>query len=511
MMTAPAKKKAFSYLRFSTPEQAQGDSFRRQTTMATAYAARMGLDLDSSLTFHDLGVSAFRGANAETGRLADFLEAVRAGLVPQGSYLLVEALDRLSRLTPRRALRVLEAIVDSGVTVVTLNDERTYTTGSLDAEPFELMGAIMLFIRASEESATKARRLKAAWDGKRLTASTKPLTAQVPAWIKLERNATGAALVLLPERALIVRRIFAETLAGHGQHAIAQRLTADGVPCFGRAVHWHRTYISKILGNPATHGVFTPHEYRHEGTKRTRSPLEPVAGYYPPVISLEAFQEVHRMAGTAHKVKARAGQVVNLFGGLATCPLCASTMTRVNKGTGPKGGKPKLVCAKAKAGAGCEYHGIDLGTVEAGLLSHLGSFIGDAPSGLAGLDEELQRLDTVIGVYHDEADNLVQALARGASLALTEKLREIERGLAESQASRVEVLEKIATGSSPVLSRRLRDLEGALTAEPLDRPKANAMLRSVLASVVVDYPNGRLNFEWKHGGESSIHYAWPMQ
>ena len=46
----------------------------------------------------------------------------------------------------------------------------------------------------------------------------------------------------------------------------------------------------------------------------------------------------------------------------------------------------------------------------------------------------------------------------------------------------------------------MRDLEGARTAEPLDRPRANAMLRSVLAAVVVDYPNGRLTFEWKHGG-----------
>ena len=103
-----AKPKAYSYLRFSTPEQQKGDSFRRQASMAESYALKKGLNLDSALTFHDLGVSAFKGANAETGRLADFLEAVRAGLVPQGSFLLVEALDRLSRLAPRKALRVLE-------------------------------------------------------------------------------------------------------------------------------------------------------------------------------------------------------------------------------------------------------------------------------------------------------------------------------------------------------------------------------------------------------------------
>lgn len=73
--------KAYSYLRFSTPEQLKGDSFRRQTSMAEAYAAENNLDLDDKLTFHDLGVSGFRGKNVKAGKLAEFLEAVRTGLI----------------------------------------------------------------------------------------------------------------------------------------------------------------------------------------------------------------------------------------------------------------------------------------------------------------------------------------------------------------------------------------------------------------------------------------------
>src|SRR5919202_870899 len=96
--------KAFSYLRFSTPEQMKGDSFRRQAVLAQEYASRHGLDLDTDLTFRDLGVSAFRGKNAETGRLGDFLQAVADGLVPPGSFLLVESLDRISRQAARKAL-----------------------------------------------------------------------------------------------------------------------------------------------------------------------------------------------------------------------------------------------------------------------------------------------------------------------------------------------------------------------------------------------------------------------
>lgn len=61
------KLKAYSYVRFSTPEQMRGDSLRRQTEAAGRYAALHGLELDDKLTFRDLGVSAFRGTNEEDG------------------------------------------------------------------------------------------------------------------------------------------------------------------------------------------------------------------------------------------------------------------------------------------------------------------------------------------------------------------------------------------------------------------------------------------------------------
>ena len=68
--------KAYSYVRFSTPEQAEGDSFRRQTEQARAYAQRHGLDLDQTLTYQDLGRSGFDGSNAQRGALRAFRFAV---------------------------------------------------------------------------------------------------------------------------------------------------------------------------------------------------------------------------------------------------------------------------------------------------------------------------------------------------------------------------------------------------------------------------------------------------
>lgn len=251
--------KAYSYLRFSTPEQMQGDSFRRQTALAEKYAQQHQLELDTSLNFHDLGVSAYHGKNASAeGQLGAFIEAIRKGLVPQGSYLLVESLDRISRQTARAALRKLEDVVDAGAVVVTLLDGRKYDRVSLDSDPMSLLLSILTFMRAHEESATKASRLKAAWSEKRENAVKhgKPMTGACPAWLSLDPS-TGMFREI-PERVEVVRRIFRMTLEGIGQHSIAQALNREGIPPFGRAVHWHRSYISKILDSSAVQGVFIP-------------------------------------------------------------------------------------------------------------------------------------------------------------------------------------------------------------------------------------------------------------
>lgn len=52
---------AYSYIRFSTAEQAKGDSLRRQMERTQEYLSGKDLILDESLTMKDLGVSAFKG------------------------------------------------------------------------------------------------------------------------------------------------------------------------------------------------------------------------------------------------------------------------------------------------------------------------------------------------------------------------------------------------------------------------------------------------------------------
>src|SRR6476469_5849221 len=99
MVTAKqsARPKAFSYVRMSTDLQLKGDSLRRQREASRRYAERHGLELVEDNRWHDIGVSAYSGKNIASGRFGEFLEAVRAGEIEKGSYLLLESFDRMSR------------------------------------------------------------------------------------------------------------------------------------------------------------------------------------------------------------------------------------------------------------------------------------------------------------------------------------------------------------------------------------------------------------------------------
>src|SRR4051812_26198562 len=102
----PGRPLAYSYVRMSSAAQLKGHSLRRQMELSQKYAEEHGLELLDGNRLHDLGISAFRGANVASGALGQFLAAVKDGKVPEGSFLLVESLDRISRQQPIASLQI---------------------------------------------------------------------------------------------------------------------------------------------------------------------------------------------------------------------------------------------------------------------------------------------------------------------------------------------------------------------------------------------------------------------
>ena len=152
---------AYSYMRFSSPKQSDGDSIRRQVAGTAEWCQRNGALLDQQATFQDLGKSAFRGAhrkNPARNALAAFLRLVEEGKVARGSYLVIENLDRLTREHIRPALTLLLNLIENGVRVVQLKPAEQIFDENV--EPMQLMMAIMELSRGNSES-----QMKSAADG----------------------------------------------------------------------------------------------------------------------------------------------------------------------------------------------------------------------------------------------------------------------------------------------------------------------------------------------------------
>ena len=500
---AAAKAKAYSYLRFSTPEQMKGDSLRRQSEAAKRYALQHSLELDEELTFKDLGTSAFRGRNAEAGELGAFLVAVEDGLVAPGSWLLVESLDRISRNKARRAVRTLETICDKGITVVTLSDGKVYTEESLDEDPMAFMWAFMVAMRAHEESETKSRRLKAVWESKRANASEKPLTAIAPAWLSLSDD--GKWLVN-EERACVIRRIYTAAADGIGQHAIARGLNQDNVPCFGKADGWHRSYVKKVLENPAVIGTYVPHQIEYRDQKRVRVPQEPIEGYFPPVVEKGVWETVQALQKSRCPPHHLSKGVAYSLAGLATCPKCGGSMTRVTKGK--KSAGPTLVCGRAKRGLGCKYQSVRLADVELAITEGLHEWA-CAPSVDQSIDKAWESVAGDIEALDDQIRNVAEAIASmGASPSLKAQLCAME----EQRAAAVRDLDALRERYQAASPATLLKNTGALV-EAINRASSpgviNTALRRVVEAVEVDYETGVLTFNWRHGGSTGVVYAMP--
>jgi hypothetical protein len=215
----------------------------------------------------------------------------------------------------------LAGIVNVGIEVVTLSPcEVVYRRG---ADLSALMMAVVEFSRGHSESKSKADRAGVNWDKRRqaLREEGALMTRRVVAWCQ-EKD---GKLVLVPERARIVRRMFELCLQGYGLSLIVQYLTKRKVPCWGwsKTGVWSKTYVRKILTSPATIGVYQP-------VKNGQPDGPPISNYYPPVIDHSTFHQAqvaleHRkdMPGNA---PSRA-KVAALFTGLL---MDARTQTRLH-------------------------------------------------------------------------------------------------------------------------------------------------------------------------------------
>ena len=330
------KVQAYSYLRISTDIQKSGDGIRRQLEASEKYANDRGYELVESIS--DIGVSSFHSQNSKEGAFADFLAAIERKVVASGSVLIVESLDRLSRDGAAKAFVQFANILSNGITIVTLLDKKEYTEKNINSDMGMLFTSLGIMIRANEESATKSKRIKAAWHIKRENIAVKKLTRRMPAWLDLDEDRTF--FTVKKDSAETVQKIFELCINGMGVYSIARHLNGNlkKYPTISTSTRWNNSYISKILHNQAVIGHFQPNQL----VDGKRLPIgDPINDYYPEIVSKDIFflaqssLKERRTGSGGRKGKGNP----NLFTNLAKCGGCGGAMIFRNKGKPPKGGK----------------------------------------------------------------------------------------------------------------------------------------------------------------------------
>lgn len=447
--------RVYSYLRFSDPRQATGSSADRQLKYAQAWAAERGLVLDETLSLRDEGLSAYHQNHVKQGALGTFLRAVDEGRIPQGSVLIVEGLDRLSRAEPIQAQAQLAQIINAGITVVTASDGREYNRERLKAQPMDLVYSLLVMIRAHEESDTKSKRVRASI--RRLCEGWVAGTyrglirnGKDPQWL----HWTGEAWELIPDRVAAVRRALELYQQGLGAGRASKLMQSEGHMLTDWGVAGQQIY--RLVRLPALRGA-----------KRIEVDGEQylLEDYYPRLISDREFDELQLLAGQRYRRRG-AGDIPGIVTGvgLTWCGYCGTALVAQNlvnrrreDGTLADGHR-RLHCTSYSKGAGCASGSCSVVPVERALLNYCSDQMN--LDRLCQPDDSERRLREQLVEARLRVEELGRQLERvtdalladdsgAAPLAFIRRARELEQQQADAQSSVLMLERQLVVRASP--------------------------------------------------------------
>lgn len=484
---------AYAYFRFSTDAQADGDSFRRQRDLLRLRAAEFGCDVANIRELTDPGVSAYRGANIDSGALGQFVRAAEAGEICRGTILFMESLDRMSRQPTRKSIELLIRLGHAGIDVITLADGKRYEANGADTLAW--ISSLFILGRAHEESETKSRRLKAAWDEKRRNATKAVLTAQLPGWLYLANDRSSIGVIA--DRAAVVLRIYELSASGFGANAITRRLNDEGVQPFGRSKRWVQSYIVKILSSRAVLGEYQPHR-KIDGKRIPEG--RAIDNYFPAVVSADLYLRAqfgrHKRANIGGGRKGKG--LTNLFTGLAKCGYCGEPMRYINKGDGSRNGRPHLRCRASLEGTLCVPSGWAYDDFEASFLQYVEEIDIAAIFGGEGDNARIRHLDEQIVATSELLRQSMMERERAYEMIrdpdldaafLRTKLRECEASIS-TWNNRLAALQHEADDVRARMQESPRDVKALLSRvnalDDRDRYVQRSRLASRLADLIED-------------------------
>lgn len=494
---ASVEPRVYSYMRFSSAKQGSGTSIERQTEYAAEWAARHGLTLDTALTMRDEGLSAYKETHVKQGAFGVFLKALEDGHIAHGSVLIVEALDRLSRAAPLTAVVQLAAIIEKGVRVVTLKDDQEYSQESLAREPWKLNNSLSLMTQAHSESAGKGDRIVRGMRAR--CRSWKPgqnLGGRFPGWLEWDR--INETFTVRPESAEAIRAAVELYQGGYGPRRIFDTLVERGFKLFEGFGHQGRFY--EVMRNRALIG---------ERVVDVMGETFTMPAYYPAVLTVDEFESMqHGMSGRKMVRVGRRSEVPALFTGLRICSCghCESSMVAQNMkdkqrddGTFPDSAR-RINCGGAQNPTGCREHlSTSVVPIERALMTFCGDQINldglrSSEAGAKAVATRIAQAEKRQLTLAQEIDNLVMAVAKGASKNIDKALADREREQEQTAASLIALQREYAalvSTSAATNAKSWRALVAGVESLDYDaRMNARRLVAEAFEKIVV-YISGR--------------------
>ena len=229
---AAQKLRMAAYCRVSTENADQKESLEAQKAHYETWIKRHS-DWEFAGVFYDFGISGIK-ADSRDG-LQALLYACRTGSI---DYMLTKSISRFSRNTADCLSPVRELL---SCNIPIYFEKENIDTGSMDSE---LILSIMASL-AQQESESLSKNTKM---GIHYRFQQGKVMVNARNFLGYDKDEDGH-LIINPEQAEIVKRIFREYLEGASCMKIARGLERDGIRTARGNPRWHDSTVRKILEN----------------------------------------------------------------------------------------------------------------------------------------------------------------------------------------------------------------------------------------------------------------------
>lgn len=325
------KLRVAAYCRVSTDSEEQETSYEAQCRHYTDYI-RKNPDWEMAGIYADEGIS-----GTQAGKRPEFLHMIEDCEKGEIDFIITKSISRWARNT-LDSLNYIRKLKDLGIPV--LFEKENINT--MDARG-ELLITIMSSI-AQQESQSISQNVRM---GIQYHMQQGRGWVNTTTFLGFGPGEKPGDLVIIPEEADLVRRIFREFLEGYSPAMIGRHLERDAIPTKAGSLRWHASTITNILENEKYAGDMLLQKYytkdflTHRLVKnRGELPQYFVEDHHPPIIPKEIYKQVQgelvrRGALKKEAVKLRFGSEEALTGRII-CGRCGNTLKRYRKPGNPE-------------------------------------------------------------------------------------------------------------------------------------------------------------------------------